>query len=147
MTRPFTIAVFTKNNTNPAYAAARLAADLVVAKAGARTVHYVPEKPDDVDQQKALVVEALKVRPDAVVFVPVADVKMVEDAAKLAAARVPVVVCIKRMPGEFLTFVGSDDVEVGYTAAKALFQDLAGKGSIVTIDGPPAAPTSRDRIL
>ena len=37
MTRPFTLAVFTKNRVNPAYAAARLAADRVAAEAGART--------------------------------------------------------------------------------------------------------------
>jgi ribose transport system substrate-binding protein len=147
MTRPITIAVFTKNNTNPAYAAARLAADLAAGEAGARAIHYVPEKPDDVEQQKALVAEALKLRPDAVVFVPVDDVRMVEDAAKLAAARIPVVACINRMAGEFVTFVGSDDVDVGYKAAKALFQGLGGKGRVVTVDGPPAAPTSRDRIL
>jgi ribose transport system substrate-binding protein len=147
MTRPTTIAVFTKNDTNPAYAAARLAADLAAAEAGARTVHYVPKKPDDVDQQKALVAEALKLRSDAVVFVPVDDVKLVEDVAKFGAAGIPVVVCINRMAGEFVTFVGSDDVEVGYIAAKALFEGLGGKGGIVTIDGPPVAPTSRDRIL
>ena len=42
MTRPLTLAVFTKNRVNPAYAAARLAADRVAAEAGARTMHYVP---------------------------------------------------------------------------------------------------------
>ena len=49
MTPPVTIAVFTKNHTNPGYAAARLAADRVELEAGARTIHYVPEIPDDVD--------------------------------------------------------------------------------------------------
>src|SRR5277367_1856851 len=68
-----TLAVFTKNRVNPAYAAARLAADRVAAEAGARTMHYVPETPDDVSQQKVLVGEALANRPDAVVFVPTDD--------------------------------------------------------------------------
>jgi ABC-type sugar transport system substrate-binding protein len=58
-----TIAVFTKNWVNPAYAAARLAADRVAAEAGARTVHYAPATPDDVGQQKALITEALASRP------------------------------------------------------------------------------------
>ena len=99
MSPPFTLAVFTKNRVNPAYAAARLAADRVAAEAGARTVHYVPETPDDVGQQKALVGEALAARPDAVVFVPVDDRQMVPDVARFAAAGIPVVVCINRMEG------------------------------------------------
>ena len=140
-----TLAVFTKNNINPAYTAARLAADLVAKENGARTVHYVPEKPDDVALQKALVEQALKDRPDAVVFVPVDDVKMIEDARKFAAAGIPVVICINNMPGDFVTYVGSDDVAVGYIAAKALFEGLGSKGKVVAIDGNPSAPTMRDR--
>ena len=42
-----TIAVFTKNATNPAYAAFRLATDRVAGASGVRTVHFVPQKPED----------------------------------------------------------------------------------------------------
>ena len=38
------IAVFTKNKTNPAYAAARLGADRAAERLGAETVHFVPLK-------------------------------------------------------------------------------------------------------
>lgn len=147
MARPFTLAVFTKNRVNPAYAAARLAADRVAADAGARTLHFVPTTPDDVSQQKALVGEALAAMPDAVVFVPVDDKKMVPDLARFADAGVPVVTCINRMAGKVISFVGSDDVAVGHTAAKALFAALGGAGRIVAIDGTPAAPTSRGRTV
>ncbi len=140
-----TLAVFTKNRFNPAYAAARQAADMVAREAGARTVHYVPEKADDVAQQKALVDEALKLKPDAVVFVPVDDVAMVPDLAKFAAAGIPVVTCINRIEGMVVSHVGSDDVRVGYISARALFEGLGGNGRVVEIDGPMAAPTSRDR--
>ena len=147
MVRPFTLAVFTKNRVNPAYAAARLAADRVAADAGARTMHFVPTTPDDVGQQKALVGEALAAVPDAVVFVPVDDRQMVPDLARFAAAGIPVVTCINRMEGKVVSFVGSDDVAVGHTAAKALFAALPGGGRIVAIEGTPAAPTSRDRTV
>jgi ribose transport system substrate-binding protein len=140
-----TLAVFTKNRLNPAYQAARLAADRVAAEAGASTVHFVPQRPDDVAEQKALVEQAILTKPDAVVFVPVDDVAMVPDLAKFAAAGVPVVVCINRMAGNVVSFVGSDDVQVGYTAAKALFAGLGGQGAVVASDGPPSAPTCRDR--
>ena len=38
------IAVFTKNRTNPAYAAARLGADRAAERLGAQTLHFVPVK-------------------------------------------------------------------------------------------------------
>jgi ribose transport system substrate-binding protein len=147
MTRPFTLAVFTKNRVNPAYAAARLAADRVAAEAGARTMHFVPQTPDDVSQQKALVGEALAAVPDAVVFVPVDDRQMVPDLARFAAAGIPVVTCINRLEGKVVSFVGSDDVAVGHTAARALIDALDGSGRIVAIEGTPVAPTSRDRTV
>ena len=49
-----TIAVFTKNRVNPAYHAARLGAARTAEAFGATTVDYVPEVPDDIDEQIAL---------------------------------------------------------------------------------------------
>lgn len=144
MTPPL-IAVFTKNRLNPAYDAARGAADRVAAEAGARTVHYVPETPDDVGEQKALVTEALAARPAGVVFNPTDDQKMAEDLARFAAAGIPVAVFINRMAGPALTFVGSDDVAIGHAVAMALIEGIGGKGRIVALDGTPSAPTARDR--
>jgi ribose transport system substrate-binding protein len=144
---PRTLAVFTKNRVNPAYDAAGLAADRVAAEAGARIVHYVPETPDHVGQQKALVGEALANRPDAVVFVPTDDGAMVEDVRRFEAAGIPVINCINRMEGRFVSFVGSDDVAVGYSAARAPIDGLGGKGCIVAIEGLQGAPTGRDRVV
>jgi len=144
MTQPM-IAVFTKNRLNPAYDAARRAADRVAAEAGARTVHYVPATPDDVGEQKALVSEALAAKPAGVVFNPTDDEAMQEDLARFAAAGVPVAVFINRMPGPALTFVGSDDVAIGRAVAQALIAGLGGKGRIVALDGTPSARTARDR--
>jgi ribose transport system substrate-binding protein len=142
---PFTLAVFTKNRVNPAYDAARLAVDRVAAEAGARTVHYVPAMPDHVGEQKALVAEALASRPDAVLFNPTDDVALEEDVARISAAGLPVAVFINRMNVPVLTFVGSDDVRVGETIARALFQGLGGTGKVVALDGTPGARTARDR--
>ena len=44
-----TIAVFTKNRTNPAYDAARIGAERTAARNGMRVLHFVPEKPDDIE--------------------------------------------------------------------------------------------------
>src|ERR1700744_936776 len=86
-----TIAVFTKNSTNPAYAAFRLPADKVGQETGAKIKHFVPNQPDNVDEQKAMVDEVLKQHPDVVVFIPVDDVAMAASVRKLNDADIPVV--------------------------------------------------------
>jgi len=141
-----TIAVFTKNSTNPANESFRLGADKIARAAGARTVHYVPNKPDNVEEQKAFVEQALNDRPDIVIFIPVDDVAMVESVKKLNDANIPVVVAGNALPGRVVTFVGADDVEIGYRQARYLFEKLDRKGKIVVIEGVPATPTNRDRL-
>ena len=140
-----TIAVFTKNTTNPAYEAFRIAADQIGRSAEARIVHYVPKQPDNVDEQKAMVEHVLKDRPDAVIFIPVDDVAMVDSVKQLNDAKIPVILVSNPLPGSFVTYVGADDNEIGYREARYLFEHLGGKAKIVIIEGTPAAPTNRER--
>jgi ribose transport system substrate-binding protein len=141
-----TIAVFTKNLTNPAYEAFRIASDQIARSTGARVVHFVPKQPDNVDEQKAMVEQVLKDKPDAVIFIPVDDVAMVDSVKKLNEAKIPVVLVSNPLPGSFVTYVGADDFEIGYREARYLFDALGGKGKIVVIEGTPAAPTNRERV-
>ena len=141
-----TIAVFTKNATNPAYEAFRIAADQVARAAGAKVVHYVPKQPDNVGEQQAMVEQVLKDRPDAVVFIPVDDVAMIDSVKKLNQAKIPVVLASNPLPGQFVTFVGADDFDIGYKQARYLFDKLGGNAKIVVIEGTPAAPTNRERV-
>jgi len=141
------IAVFTKNRTNPAYAAARLGADRVAARLGARVAHYVPDTPDDVTEQRALVDRAIAGRPDAAVFVPVHATAMSDSVRELNAAGIPVVNYLNRLDqGKFVTFVGSDDYRLARDIAAYLFKHIGGKGNIVILEGVPAAVTSRERV-
>jgi ribose transport system substrate-binding protein len=141
-----TIAVFTKNSTNPAYAAFRIAANQVARANGAKTVHYVPKEPDNVDEQKSFVEQVLKDKPDVVIFIPVDDVAMIDSVKKLNAAKIPIVLASNPLPGRFVTYVGADDYAIGYREAKYLFDKMGGKGNIVVIEGTPAAPTNRERL-
>ena len=141
-----TIAVFTKNRTNPAYEAFRIASDQIARATGAQIVHYVPKQPDSVDEQIAMVDQVLKDRPDAVIFIPVDDVAMVDSVKRLNDAKIPVVLVSNPLPGSFVTYVGADDFEIGYREARYLFENLGGKGKIVVIEGVPAAPTNRERL-
>jgi ribose transport system substrate-binding protein len=141
-----TIAVFTKNLTNPAYEAFRIASDQIARATGAQVVHYVPKQPDNVDEQKAMVEQVLKDRPDAVIFIPVDDVAMIDSVKKLNDAKIPVILVSNPLPGSFVTYVGADDFEIGYREARYLFEHLGSKGKIVVIEGTPAAPTNRERV-
>lgn len=141
-----TIAVFTKNQTNPAYEAFRIAADRIAQATGVRVVHFVPKQPDNVDEQKAMVEQVLKDRPDVVIFIPVDDVAMIPSVKELNAANIPVVLVANPLPGSFVTYVGADDYEIGYRQAHYLFDALGGQGKIVVIEGTPAAPTNRERV-
>jgi ribose transport system substrate-binding protein len=140
------IAVFTKNTTNPAYEAFRIAADKAASAAGARVVHFVPKQPDNVDEQKAMVEQVLKDRPSVVVFIPVDDVAMVDSVKRLNDAKIPIVLASNPLPGSFVTYVGADDFEIGYREARYLFDKMGGKGKIVVIEGTAGAPTNRERL-
>jgi len=141
-----TIAVFTKNLTNPAYEAFRIAADQVGREAGLRISHFVPRQPDNVDEQKAMVEKVLNEKPDVVVFIPVDDVAMIDSVKALNAAKIPIVLASNPLPGQFVTYVGADDFEIGYREARYLFEKMGGKGKIVVIEGTPKAPTNRERV-
>jgi ribose transport system substrate-binding protein len=141
------IAVFTKNRTNPAYAAARLGAERVAARMGARIAHYVPEKPDDVAEQKTLVERAIAARPAAAVFVPVHATAMRDSVRKINAAGIPAVNYLNRLAeGQFVAYVGSDDYQLARDIAAYLFRHIGGKGELVILEGVPAAVTSQERM-
>jgi ribose transport system substrate-binding protein len=81
-----------------------------------------------------------------VVFIPVDDVAMIDSVKKLNEAKIPVVLASNPMPGDFITYVGADDFEIGHREARYLFEKLGGKGKIVVIEGTAGAPTNRERL-
>ncbi len=141
------IAVFTKNRTNPAYEAARLGADRAAMRLGAATLHYVPEQPDNVPEQIALIERAITQRPDAVVFVPVHETAVNDAILGFDAARIPLFNFVTRTTiGQRVCFVGSDDHALAKSIARHLFSKLSGRGEIVIVEGTPASATSRERL-
>lgn len=141
------LAVFTKNLSNPAYAAARLGAERVVRRFGGSIEHHVPDIPDDVAQQIALIDRAISNGTDAVVLVPVHETEVNDAIRRLHAARIPIFTFVTPITaGQPLTFVGSDDASLGKAIACRLFESLGGNGRIVILEGAPASATSRHRL-
>ena len=143
-----TLAMFTKNRENPAYAAARLGADRVAARMGARVVHYVPVTPDHAGEQQALVLEAISTRPDAVLFVATDAEAMVPSIQKLNAARIPVFSFVNRLlGGDWVCHAGSDDVALAMNIANYLFLNIKMQGRVLVLAGTPGSISGRDRLL
>jgi ribose transport system substrate-binding protein len=141
------VAVFTKNRTNPAYGAARLGADRVAQRLGAQTLHFVPEKADDPDEQSALVDRALAMRPDAIVFAPVHATRVNAAIGRIQASGIPLFGFVNPIPvGRCVTYVGSDDSRLGHAIAQHLFAHLHGHGRVLVISGPVASVTSIARV-
>jgi ribose transport system substrate-binding protein len=141
------IAVFTKNRTNAAYEGARLGADRTVERLGGSTRHYVPQRPDDVEEQIALVDAALAHEPDAFVFVPVHETAVDGAVARINAAGIPLANIINRLgAGERITFVGSDDVELAAGVGRRLCEHLGGSGKVAIMEGTTGSVTSKARL-
>ena len=141
------IAVFTKNRTNPAYAAARLGADRTAQRMGARTVHYVPHQPDDAAEQSALIDEALAARPAACALVPAHPTAVNAAIRKIHAAGVPIVGFVNPFtePQYIVSFVGSEDYPLAFEMGVYLAEHLQRRGDIVIVEGPPESVSSRER--
>jgi ribose transport system substrate-binding protein len=137
------LAVFTKSAGNPIARAARAGAEAVAKVNGFTVTHYIPTSADNAAQQTALVEEALRAKPDAVVFTPV-DVKaMVAPVQKLKAAGIPVVNVGDRLTGgDTIAFVGSDDYSIALETARTLLKAMGGKGNVVVLEGPDTVPTA-----
>ncbi len=144
---PIKLAVFTKNRSNPAYDGARHAADLIGARHGAAVRHYVPETPDDPQQQSGLIDQALAWQPDAILLAPVHPQLVLPAIRRIEAAGVPIFGIVNQLPDvRYAGFVGSDDTALGTALAAHLFGVMKGVGSVAVIEGPSHSTTSNDRV-
>jgi ribose transport system substrate-binding protein len=143
-----TIAVFTKNRSNPAYAAARLGAERTAQRLGASVVHYVPQKPDDADEQIALIDDALAQRPAAFVLVPAHPTAINAAIRRINAAGVPIIGFINRFtePQAIISYIGSEDYPLAFRVATYLCEHLKGRGAVVIVEGPRESVTSVARV-
>jgi ribose transport system substrate-binding protein len=141
------LAMFTKNRENPAYEAARLGAERVAARMGARVTQYVPTTPDHAGEQQALVEQAITTNPDAVLFVATDAEAMVPSILKLNAARIPVFSFVNRLlGGEWVCHAGSDDVALANSIANYLFLNIKNEGRVLVLAGTAGSISGRDRM-
>ena len=94
-----TLAVFTKNQTNPYFQTVRVGADVMAKALNAKTLHYIPTKPDSIPEQLSQIEDVVVKKPSAIVFIPVDYKAMVPGVEKINAAKIPVVNITDRSAG------------------------------------------------
>jgi ribose transport system substrate-binding protein len=145
--RPMKIAVFTKNLTNPAYAAARLGADRAAARFGVEARHFVPRQGDDPLEQSELVTQALAESPDAIVFSPVHPTRVNAAIGRIVAAGIPIVGFVNPIEAApAVSYVGSDDYRLALDIAGYLCRRTDGRGDVLVVTGPADSFTSQRRL-
>jgi ribose transport system substrate-binding protein len=142
-----TIAVFTKNQTNPYFQAVRVGADAAAKALNVKTLHYIPTKPDSIPEQMSQIEDVVVKKPDAIVFTPVDYKALVPGVEKINAANIPVVnITDRSAAGKFVAFVGADDYSTALETARYLFKTLNGKGNFIILEGVKGALTNTDRV-
>jgi len=142
-----TVALFTKNNTNPFSQAIRVGSNAAATALGIKVVHYVPTTPDNAAEQTKLVEDAIRNKPDAIVFDPVDVEKLVPAIEKMNAADIPVTeVTDRSVGGKFVSRVLPDDYQIGLAVARRLLKEMGGKGNVVILEGIAGNTTNTERL-
>lgn len=140
-----TIAVFTKNQ-GPIFAALRAGAAVAAKNLGVQLVNYVPSTADSVAEQNKLVDDAIKDKPDAIVFVPVKFTEADSAVKKINAALIPLINANEPLVNASVVgYVGINDVSLARETGRYLLKALNGNGSVVVLDGPDKSLSAEGR--
>jgi ribose transport system substrate-binding protein len=142
-----TIAVFTKNQTNPYFQAVRIGAETAGKVLNAKVIQYVPTKPDSIPEQLSQVEDIIVKKPDAIVFIPVDYKALVPAVEKINAANIPVTNITDRIAsGKTVAYVGADDYNIALATGRYLLKVMGGKGNAIILEGVKGSLTSTDRV-
>ena len=142
-----TIALLTKNQTNPFFQAERVGAEKAAATLGAKLLSFIPTQPDSIPEQMSEIDDIIVKKPDAIVMVPVDYKAMVPGIDKINAAGIPVVnVTDRSAGGTFVSFVGANDHDIALQTGRELLKAMGGKGDVIIVEGVRGTLTSADRV-
>lgn len=143
---PFRLITVTKNYTNPAYTGARLGVDRMLARLGGTAKHFAPRTPDDVDEQRVLLEQAIDERPQAIIAFPTHPTALNPTLVRARDSGIALFYCVSRADGvDAVTYVSSDNYSPATAVAERLFERLGGVGKVAILEGHPNAATSAPR--
>ena len=145
--KPYKIAVVLKNFTNPFWLTHQKAADQAGKDLGVTITVLAPTKPDNVEEQIRILEDLISQKVDAVVVAPANTQAIAAGVQKLNAAKIPVVYDNTRgSGGDFVAYIGADNVLVGRTMAEEMVRRMGGKGKLLVLEGMPGQQTADDRL-
>jgi ribose transport system substrate-binding protein len=145
--KPYKIAVVLKNFTNPFWLTHQKAAEQASKDLGVEVTVLAPTKPDNVEEQIRILEDLISKKVDAVVLAPANTQAIAAGVQKLNAAKIPVVYDNTRgSGGEFITYIGADNILVGRTMAEEMARRMGSKGKLLVLEGMPGQQTADDRL-
>lgn len=145
--KPYKIAVVLKNFTNPFWLTHQKAAEQASKDFGVPITVLAPTKPDNVEEQIRILEDLISKKVDAVVLAPANTQAIAAGVQKLNGAKIPVVYDNTRgSGGEFVSYIGADNILVGRTMAEEMVKRLGGKGKLLVLEGFPGQQTADDRL-
>lgn len=138
--------VITKNRTNPAYGGALVGARLVATQYGVEIRPLAPETPDDVEQQCALVRQAIAEGPQAIILLPAHASGLNHAIHQVNKAGIPLFLFVSEpTAGRWVFYVGSDSERMAFNLGMHLLKSLPHDAKVATIDGHPGSITTPQR--
>jgi ribose transport system substrate-binding protein len=145
--KPYKIAVVVKNFTNPFWLTHQKAAEQAGKDFGLEITVLAPTKPDNVEEQIRILEDLVTKKVDAVVLAPANTQAIAAGVRKLNAAKIPVVYDNTRgSGGDFVAYIGADNILVGRTMAEEMVKRMGGKGKLLVLEGFPGQQTADDRL-
>jgi ABC-type sugar transport system substrate-binding protein len=145
--KKYKIAVVLKNFTNPFWLTHQKAAEQAAKDYNVEVTVLAPTKPDNVEEQIRILEDLISKKVDAVVLAPANTQAIAAGVEKLNAAKIPVVYDNTRgSGGQFVAYIGADNVLVGRTMAEEMVKRMNGKGKLLVLEGMPGQQTADDRL-
>lgn len=140
------VALIAKNHTNPAYGGALFGTRTIAERFGYEVRHSAPQKPDDIEEQTALIAQAIDAKPTAILLIAAHETKLTAAIRAINRARIPLVSLVgEPREGEWICHVGSDDVRLTREVAVRALQRLAPGAQVAIMDGHPDSITTPKR--
>jgi ribose transport system substrate-binding protein len=99
-----------------------------------------------VAEQNKLVDDAIKDKPDAIVFVPVKFTEADGAVKKINAAQIPLINANEPLVNASIVgYVGTNDVSLARETGRYLLKAMNGNGSVVILDGPDKSLSAEGR--
>jgi ribose transport system substrate-binding protein len=144
--RRYKIAVVLKNFINPFWLTHQRWAQKAGEDFGVDIEVLAPSNPDNVEEQIRIVEDLITKGVDGVIIAPANTTAIATAIQKLNAANIPVVYDNTRgSGGDFVCYIGADNILVGKTIADSLVQQMGETGRVLILEGFPGQQTADDR--